>query len=216
MRLISQTDLKKLKKYRVETFLLLTGFIITSISLLIYFNTFQQENEEIESFPTQSYQDYSKEAKIYIDVSGSVNKPDLYEASTNTRLKEIIKKAGGLSDDADKSFFSRNFNLARIVVDQEKIYIPSMWDVTNGYFIENQQTLNYISPNSDDLNNTKTKNIINVNSSSLEELDTLPGIGKITAQKIIEQRPFKALEELIDKKIVSKTVFEKIKNLVKI
>jgi DNA uptake protein ComE-like DNA-binding protein len=50
----------------------------------------------------------------------------------------------------------------------------------------------------------------------LEELDSLPGVGKVTAQKIIDNRPFKALEELINQKIITKSVFEKIKNLIEI
>ncbi len=211
--------LKKLKKYRVEVFLLLIAFMIASISVLIYIDSFQEKSEEtIDSSPISSRlrQDYGGPSKIFVDVSGSVNKPDLYEAPNNTRLKELIKKAGGLADDADKNFFARNFNQARIITDQEKIYIPSVWEVANGYFIENQQTLNYTLPAVvEPLAETKA-GLISINSASPEELDTLPGVGKITAQKIIEVRPFKALEELIDKKIVNKSVFEKIKNLIKI
>ncbi|MFH0979761.1 MAG: helix-hairpin-helix domain-containing protein [Candidatus Roizmanbacteria bacterium] len=203
--------LKKLKKYRVEAVLLTIAFLIAVVSLLIYLNTYQNETEEeIITNPVSQ----TNPTKIFVDISGSVNKPDLYEASNDTRLKEIIKKAGDLSGDADKSFFARNFNLARIVSDQEKIYIPSVWEVNNGYFVENQQTLNYISQTNNYSLVNNDSSLINLNSATIEQLDTLPGVGKITAQKIIDNRPFGALQELIDKKIVNKTVFENIKGLV--
>lgn len=201
---------KKIKKYLVEIIILTIAFIIAVISLIIFLKNQENSSSSIisQKIETQSL------TKIYVDVSGNVNKPDLYEAPNNARLKELIEKAGGLSDNADKNFFSRNFNLARIVVDQEKIYIPSVWEVQNGYFTENPQTLNYLYPLVNNQKSLTNNSLININSASIEELDTLPGIGKITAQKIIDNRPFEALEELLNKKIINKSVFENIKNLI--
>jgi len=193
--------LKKLKKYRVEAVILGIAFVIAVASGVVYLKTYQDDNEElIETSPTSP-------TAIFVDISGAVNKPDSYEASNGIRLKEIVKKAGGLSEAADKNFFARNFNLAKVVTDQEKIYIPSVWEVSNGYFSENQQTLDYVLP-------TNNQTLININSAPIDELDTLPGVGKVTAQKIVDNRPFGALEELLDKKIVNKTVFENIKDLI--
>lgn len=201
---------KKIKKYLIEIIILTIALIIAVISLII----FLKNQEDSSSSIIYQKNENQSSTKIYVDVSGSVNKPDLYETTNNTRLKELIQKAGGLSDNADKDFFSRNFNLARIVVDQEKIYIPSVWEVQNGYFTENPQTLNYLYPLVNNQKSLTNDSLININSASIEELDALSGIGKITAQKIIDNRPFKALEELIDKKIVNKSVFENIKNLI--
>lgn len=201
---------KKIKKYLVEIVILTIALIIAVISLIIFLKSQEDSSSSIISQKTEN----QSLTKIYVDVSGSVNKPDLYEATNNTRLKELIQRAGGLSDSADKDFFSRNFNLARIVIDQEKIYIPSIWEVQNGYFTESPQTLNYLYPLVNNQQSLINNNLININSASIEELDTLPGVGKITAQKIIDNRPFKALEELIDKKIINKSVFENIKNLI--
>lgn len=201
---------KKIKKYLIEIVILTIALIIAVISLTIFLKSQEDSSSSIIFQKTEN----QSSTKIYVDVSGSVNKPDLYEATNNTRLKELIQKAGGLSDNADKDFFNRNFNLARIVVDQEKIYIPSVWEVQNGYFTENPQTLNYLYPLVNNQKSLTNDSLININSASIEELDALPGIGKITAQKIIDNRPFKALEELIDKKIVNKSVFENIKNLI--
>lgn len=203
---------KIIKKHLVEFILLTIAFIFTLISLIIYL----KNNSEIEqdfNIKTETTTNFS--SKIYIDVSGSVNNPDLYEAPIGTRLKDIIKKAGGLSENADKNYFYRNFNLARILNDQEKIYVPSVWEVQSGIFSENQIQFDLLSPNYSQPNKLNNQaSLININQATLDELDTLPGIGKATAQKIIDNRPYQSLEDLINKKIINKTTYEKIKSLI--
>lgn len=209
--------LKRSKKYLVEIILLTVALIITITALVIYAKNSQSSEEEVQTSPT-SLTALTSLTKIYIDVSGAVKKPDVYQVVFGARLKEVIDKAGGLSDEADTVFFNRNFNLARIVTDQEKIYIPSIVEINNGIFVQNQRTLDYtspiISPNTGVVNNAPTDNNININSATIEELDTLPGIGKITAQKIIQNRPYQTIEELLTKKAVNKSQFEKIKELI--
>lgn len=200
---------KIFKKYIVEIILMTIALIFTITSLLIFLKNNEETEDEI-NLPKQTNIQLNK---IYVDVSGSVNKPDLYETPSGTRLKEIIQKAGGLSDNADKNFFYRNFNLARVLNDQEKIYIPSVWEVQAGLFTENQQTINFIQPNyNEQINNNST--LINVNEATIDELDSLPGIGKTTAQKIIDNRPYQSIEDLLNKKIVNKSTYEKIKSLI--
>jgi len=215
--------LKKSKKYLLEIILLTVALAITITALAIYAKNNQSSEEEIETFSTRLRQDYGGQAKIFVDVSGAVNRPNVYKISFGARIKEIIDKAGGLSEDADKMFFNRNFNLARIITDQEKIYVPSTVEINNGIFVQNQRTLDYTSPiilpNTGIVNNATTENtnqLININSATIEELDQLPGIGQVTANKIITSRPYSALEELLIKKVVNKNVFEKIKNLISI
>jgi competence protein ComEA len=110
--------------------------------------------------------------------------------------------------------------LARIVSDQEKIYIPSVSEINNGIFVQNLQALNYIEPNIissiDNQQSTINNNLINLNSATIEELDQLPGIGQVTANKIIVNRPYSTIDELLVKKTVNKSVFEKIKGLISI
>ena len=212
--------LKKSKKYLLEIILLTVALAITITALAIYVKNNQNSEEGIETSPTCLRQDYGGQAKIFVDVSGAVKKPNVYQISFGSRIKEIIDKAGGLSEDADKMFFNRNFNLARIIIDQEKIYIPSIAEINNGIFIQNQLTLDYTTPTTSTgiasnapINNNQ---LININSATIEELDQLPGIGQITANKIIQNRPYATIEELLTKKVVNKNVFEKIKNLISI
>ena len=85
------------KKHWLEIILLMIAFAIAVVSLFIFLASYQQLNEEtFDSSPTAPISSTAK--KIFIDISGSVNKPDLYEALSDTRLKDIIKKAGGLSE----------------------------------------------------------------------------------------------------------------------
>ena len=205
----------KLKKYLLEIFLVTTALIITVAALVIYAKNNQKVKEEIEINPPSLRQDFGGQGKIFVDVSGAVKKTNLYQVDFGARIKEIIDRAGGLSDDADVIFFNRNFNLARILSDQEKIYVPSISEINNGIFVQNQLTLDYTTPitSTGIANNAPTDNI-NLNSATIEELDQLPGIGQVTANKIISNRPYTTIEELVTKKVVNKGVFEKIKNLI--
>lgn len=206
----------KLKKYLVEVTLLIVAGTITIIALNIYSqNNKENTNQEII---TNIQSEQVSSGKIFVDVSGAVKKSNVYEVGFGARIKEVIDMAGGLSDDADASFFSRNFNLARIVIDQEKIYIPSITEINNGLFVQNQRTLDYASPAEalpkEGQQQLESSSLIDLNSGTIEELDQLPGIGQVTANKIINGRPYTSFEELLTKKIVNKGVFEKIISLI--
>lgn len=204
---------KKLKKYWLEIVLLSVALLIAIISLIIFnINNQAKDEEKIVTNQIEVQEDLPLQ-NIYVDVSGEVLKPDVYKVKSGTRLKEVVDLAGGLSKDADYGFFNRNYNLSRILADQEKIYIPSVWEVDNGYFTENKQTFDFITAVEKAKPDTS---IININNASIEELDTLPGIGQVIANKIITNRPYQSIDELSTKKIVNKSVFEKIKGLITI
>lgn len=201
---------RKLKKYLVESSLIVISVLIAVVSVTTYRSAISEERDEDELI-VEPGGVTGERANIHVDLSGAVKNPGLYKAPNGSRLNSIIEMGGGLSDTADKQFFSRNFNLARIMNDQDKIYIPSEWELGNGIIMENGQLQNMSQPTSQTGLYTA---FIDLNLATLEELDTLPGVGKITAQKIVDNRPFKALEELITKKIVSNNVFNNIKNLI--
>ena len=221
MIIFSPNLLKRLKKYWVEIIILVMATTIAIISLIIIIRQYNNPNHQTsnQSLVTSSI----PSTDIYIDVSGAVKKPGLYKLKENSRLKQAIDMASNLDTNADVDYFYRNFNLARILTDQEKIYVPSIWEVDNNLFVENSRVLNYLNPvtslSNIDLsaNNSEAKDpIININESDIEELDTLPGVGKVTAQKIISGRPYTSIDELVTKKVISNSVYEKIKELIKI
>lgn len=203
--------LKKIKKFWLEIILISIALVVTISSIVLYLLSTAKGIDNINDNTSTAFETDTKLEKMYVDVSGAVNDPGLYEASNTDRLKNLIEKAGGLTPDADKDFFAINFNLANRVVDEQKIYIPTVWEVSNGYYIDNTTQTNKPLSNR---NNDLSLETISVNEATLEELDTLPGVGKITAQKIIDNRPYGALQELIDRKILGKTVYENIKILI--
>ncbi len=134
---------------------------------------------------------------LMVDIGGAVKKPGVYTVGSGQRIYELIDKAGGLSEDADLAFFDKTINRAQKLNDQAKIYIPFK-----------------------NLGNVVTENIsyaptlISINSSSAEELESLTGVGTVTAKKIIDGRPYSTLDDLLKKKIIGSSVYEKIKLLI--
>ncbi|MBI4009390.1 helix-hairpin-helix domain-containing protein [Candidatus Roizmanbacteria bacterium] len=200
-----------LSRYKIEALLIITAGLISLLSFGIYIKSSQLINER----PTNLEIDLDKPKKleikkIIVDLSGAVEKPDVYEVSSGARLKDILILAGGLSLEADRIFFSKNFNLAKTLSDQDKIYIPTYEEVEVGNIKQNIQTFQ------NEQQTLGASTGIKINNASLESLDGLPGVGKVTAQKIIQNRPYGSVDELLTKKVVGKSVFEKIKDLIQL
>lgn len=152
----------------------------------------------------------TKEAEITLDVEGAVIHPGVYKLSKDARIQDALIAAGGMNGKADRDKVSKNLNLATKVIDGGKIYIP---------FIGDTEPISGGSGNtgeSSTMSNDSTTGLININTSSLEQLDVLPGIGPATATKIINNRPYGSVEELLSKKSVGQSVFEKIKSKISI
>ena len=201
------------QEYKIEIFFLSISILTIISSIVILLINLRTEEKTGSDIFSQKINGQLSVEKIFVDVAGAVEKPDAFEVSSGARLKDVLISAGGLSVNADRSFFARNFNLARLLTDQEKIYITSKIEVATGIITENVEK--QISP--PNINDDKTNvDLININTASLEELDTLPSVGKVTAEKIIRGRPYSSVDELSTNKIVSKSVYDKIKNLITI
>ncbi len=150
-----------------------------------------QQNEQAEEF--QSAQ--NKVAVVYI--SGAVNKPGMYSIDNGTRVLDAINIAGGFTQDADLN----KVNVAKQIKDGMHIAVP---------LIKDKQVANHTSRTGASSNansslapsNTQIKvaDKININTADKSELEQLPGIGPVIADKIIEFRQtngsFKTLREL--------------------
>lgn len=138
--------------------------------------------------------------KIIVDVSGAVKNPDVYSLDENSRIQDALDQAGGLSEEADLDLISKNINFAEKIFDGQKIYFTKK-------SADNSQ-----NPNQESFSQTETApSKISLNKASYEQLDSLPGIGEKRAKAIIDNRPYQALEDLITRKIIPSSVFEKIK-----
>lgn len=137
------------------------------------------------------------EDNIIIDISGEIKNPGIYKMKGKVRLYEIIDKAGGLKEEANIN----SINQARYVKDGEKIIIPSS---------RNSQGMDKESISNEN-------NLVNINTASKEELLELPGIGEVTAEKIINYRDnnnFTKIEDLKNVNGIGTATYNKLKDLI--
>lgn len=171
-------------------------------------NELQVENQSNEIDEEEAE---NKESKIKVHISGAVKNEGVYELEEDARIIDAIEKAGGTLEIADM----KNVNLASKLEDGMKIYIPKQGEVVTS---SNQEVGENIALGNTSKESAKGK--ININKASKEELDTLPGIGESTAEKIInyrkEHKSFKSIEELKEVKGIGDAKFEEIKDLVDI
>ena len=154
-----------------------------------------------KEFPKESIVRESS-SLIKVDISGAVQKPGVYSLSTNSRVEELIKKAGGFVASASSEYISKSLNLSQKISDGQKFYIPFEGEPAP------------VGAGQGLVAGASTVSKIGLNSGTQIQLESLPGIGPATASKIMNARPYTDINELITKKAVSKSVFEKIKDLV--
>lgn len=132
--------------------------------------------------------------KIYADISGCVEKPGVYEVEEGTRIFQLIEKAGGLTKDAD----IEGLNRAEIVSDGQKIVIYPMG--------EGQESEN---------TGVSSSGKININTADVSQLQTISGIGPVTAEKIVEywktNGRFSSIEDIKNVSGIGDKTFEKIR-----
>jgi competence protein ComEA len=139
-------------------------------------------------------QDSSSTAtKLLVHVVGAVKHPGVYELEADARVNDAVKAAGGLAKDAD----TRAVNLARSVADGEQVAIPAEGETPQA---EKNASSDASEPASNAPEGITADGRVNLNVASQEELESLPGIGAVTARKIIESReiegPFTSPEDL--------------------
>jgi len=140
---------------------------------------------------------------ILVDVGGAVEHPGVYSLEVGSRIQEALIAAGGFAGNADREYISKNINLAAKVSDGGKVYIPRIGESTTG-------TTGITSTTGGNVAGV-VSGLVNINSASQAELETLSGVGAVTAKKIIDDRPYSTIEELLTKKVVGQSVFDKIK-----
>lgn len=156
-------------------------------------------SDGVNGFHTGSVAGEVRVKIVKVDVSGAVISPGVYEIPYDSRIQDVLIAAGGMSTKADQTYVSKNINLAQRVSDGMKIYFPEKGEIN----IESPTTASVAKSTS-----------INLNTATLAELDTLPGIGPVMANKIVAQRPYQTVSQLLERKVVSSSVYTKIKDSV--
>lgn len=144
------------------------------------------------------------EMKVYI--SGEISKEGVYEFEDGDRLDDLIKKAGGLTKNADE----KDLNLAMKLEDEMKIYIPSIYEVSSN------DTADKIPIITSDIKES-SKDKVNINNASKEELMSLPNIGDKRADSILEYREsnkFETIEDIKNVNGIGEKFYQSLKDLI--
>lgn len=169
--------------------------IIGSIVILIIFTIFlitgyfiskpPKEVDSKEVFNETTVADNKEVKNITVYINGEVKNPGVYKLKDGSRVEDLVKEAGGFTENANQY----KLNLAKKLKDEDYIYVEK----NTG---EKNNSSNTVSSNSGVLSGGK----VNINNASKEELKTVPGIGDVTAEKIIEYREknggFSSIEDL--------------------
>ena len=160
-------------------------------------------------------------ATVSIYICGEVMNPGIYEAPQGVMLNDIIEEAGGLTEEASVN----NINLVYRITTDISIYIPSVNEIEGG--IEGNDIIRqdgaYVwgssstSSSSSQTGGKSGSNQVNINTASEDELKTLPGIGAVTAEAIIEYRastPFQAIEDIKNVSGIGESKFSRIKDYI--
>lgn len=191
--------------------ILLVGLSLIGFGVFIISGAYFHKSDEIEvlSDVTEG-QDTQKE--IVIDISGEVQKPGVYKMSLGSRVEDLLVVAGGITINADQNFIDTVLNRAAKLSDGQKIVIPKTQKQSDLESAKNGVLYKTISSDF----STKIGVLININTASLNELDTLPGIGPVYAQTIIDHRPYSKTDDLVNNSILKSSVYEKIKDKISV
>ena len=204
-------------------------FLLSVFEFVYFYNNVNNKNELIDSFENNSYElkDEVKAEKIIVDIKGEIKKPGVYNIKVGSRVNDLINEAGGLSKNANTRFI----NLSKKLEDGEVVVIYSNKEINDAKKndklevtapcvceeVKNDACYNENSTNNNTNNGSK---IVNINTASIQELTTLNGIGESKAKAIVSYRDkngkFKAIKDIMNVSGISESLFNKIKEYIKV
>ena len=137
--------------------------------------------------------------ELVVDIEGGVNLPGIHRLPAGSRVADALVVAGGYAEGADLAAAARSLNLAAAVVDGQQIYVPMLGETGGGG------------------GDGGGDGLVNLNRASQSELEALPGIGPVTAERILAaraERPFATLDELVAREVLTARQLEQIADLV--
>ena len=142
---------------------------------------------------------------VRVDVTGAVRAPGVYTLPAGSIIADAIAAAGGAAQDADLD----RVNKAVPLQDGMQVRVPHVADAAAPLLS------NPAPPAPTPLPAGATPapaGLININTATLAELDTLPGVGPSTAQRILDGRPYGKIEDLMRVKGIGQATFDKLKD----
>ena len=183
-------------------------YIIPIIIILIILSYLFYEVEEEITFEPEEIE--IKEELIFVEIKGAIKEPNVYEVTENSRVIDVIEKAGGLKTNADTSLL----NLSKKAFDEMIIIVYTKEQVKlaknniNKQDVKTIEIIKYLEKDCtciDDQNDAcineqiyEESGLVNLNTASKEQLMTLPGIGESKANSIIDYRRTNQFNEISD------------------
>ena len=185
----------------------LVGLVLVGLGVVIYKSGgFGGASDKVEVLESAT-QGQEADSEIVVEIAGEVEKPGVYKLSNGARIDDLLIAAGGISANADRDWMDKYLNRAARLIDGQKVYIPSKNSLPDRQAGK--------TPNIS-LQGTSVAGLININTASQKQLESLVGIGPVYASNIIEHRPYSSVEELLSKRALKKAIYEKIKDKVTI
>ncbi len=164
-----------------------------------------QGADSLESSATNQEESISTQEMIYVQVSGAVVSPGVYQMPEGSRVFEAVELAGGMTEEADINAV----NQAQALSDGQMIYIYGIGEPRDLGDVMSGQT-----------GNEQQDGRVNLNTATAEELMTLPGIGQSKADMIISYREeygaYECVEDIMNIQGIKEGVFSKIKDQIKV
>lgn len=199
-------DIDKIKKGLKIFLIVILIIVFINIMNKDFFNQSDGEVKVDRAFDTGSKDSLSEadaeEDYIYTHITGEIKKPGVYKMKAGTRMNDLVKEAGGLTEDADIDLI----NLSEKLVDEERIIVPAKGASNN-----TDETSHVASA-------VQTKKI-NINTADLNELTSIPSVGEKTAQKIIdyrEKKKFKKIEDIMNIEGIGENKFKNMKDYISV
>lgn len=202
---ISVRAVEFLKKNLLFASLIGVGLLLCGVGVIQYLNSNDGKSELklIKNDPSEQ-----ESTSIAVHVEGEVVSPGVYKLKADSRLDDAIRAAGGYTGNEDSEYISKNLNLAQRLSDGSKVYIPAIGELDEDISVLGSKSIVEAVSEGTPVSAT---GLININNASLESLDTLPRVGPVTAQKIVDNRPYGTVSELVSKKVMGQKTFDGLK-----
>ena len=221
--------MKTIKKYKYHITLVL--FLLLIIGVIFIKNKLNKEEYENISITHNNDVSMIKESKeelldeCTVDIKGAVNNPGVYKTQCNKTVSDVIRLAGDLTENANTSVT----NLAKKITNEMVIIIYTNEEVKNSNVVDTVVKVvekECVCPNikndscindkiTDEISNTLDSNLVNINTATLEDIKTIPGIGESKAKAIIEYREkngnFDKIEDIKNVTGIGSKLYEEIK-----